>query len=75
LFFVEAISFIFSLGNLFVEDVLLSVFEGTKLFNLAIDHLLTDCKLLFESSLLAVFALLIHHKFLFGECLDPSLLS
>jgi len=71
LFFVQAIGFIFSFGDLFVEHVFLSIFEGTKLLNLTINHLLTDCKLFFESSLLTVLALLIHHKLLLGECLDP----
>jgi hypothetical protein len=53
----------------------LSVFKGTKLLDLTINHLLTNRKFFLESSLFTVLALLIHHKLLLGECLDPSFLG
>ena len=50
------------------------VFEGTKLLDLTVDHLLTNGKLFLEPGFFPVFALLVHHQLLLSECFYPSLL-
>ena len=55
LLFIESVGTILSLGYLSVQNFLLVVLEGTKLFNLAIDHILPSLLLILESLVLALF--------------------
>jgi hypothetical protein len=73
LFCEEFCGFVFSLGNLFVEDLFLLVSHFHQFFNLSVDQSLLDGLLFFESLLLLCFFEM-EQSFLFLTVLKDSAL-
>jgi len=74
LLLIETVGLVFSFGNLFVKNLLLGVLKCSQLFDLAIDHLLTNSKFFLKPGFLTILTLLVHHKLLLGKSLNPCFL-
>jgi hypothetical protein len=70
----KAVSLIFGLSHLLVENLFLIILESTQLFDLMVDHTLPSSKLILEPGILAILSLHVKHLFGVGELLDTFFL-
>lgn len=75
LFLVQTISFVLSLGHLLIKHLLLVIFEGTELLHLAVNHFLSNLKLISCALLNGIHSHIVHFELLPGELLNPSFLE
>jgi hypothetical protein len=70
----KAVSLVFGLSNLLVENLFLVIFESAQLFNLMVDHALPGSKFVLEPSILAILSLIVKHLFGVSELLNAFFL-